>query len=312
MAPLTFGRLLDRLTRLFDAVPDQFPGENDGPRSHNVRSALKAGMVSAQAGLEGDQTVLSPGQLKHWINDKIAAIHERLDREAVVSPSSSFFEAMGGERGSEDQYQEDSGFLENSSSVCGASAVVENLEHTIIESIEPILPRSNSSKENTNRKSKYPATHAPVPPRKTSAVIKRRIRAPTPDAGIKKPAPKRNTRATTRITSPNAQVAITHNVTEQEAAYALLDLFNSRPPNTFAALPALDYAASAAEVFLDGALFAMQNLAHTTSCCTDTAVLMSQFEDYVAVGSGLHEIVESDRDRHADVSASGKSFWDVI
>lgn len=85
MAPLTYSRLLKRLNQLYEAVPAQFPGDDNVQRAKDVQRAIKAGLIAAQAGLEGDDSVLSPGQLKHWVTTKMNDINERCDCETAIA-----------------------------------------------------------------------------------------------------------------------------------------------------------------------------------------------------------------------------------
>ncbi|KAH7356070.1 hypothetical protein BKA66DRAFT_446030 [Pyrenochaeta sp. MPI-SDFR-AT-0127] len=92
MAPLSYDRLLLRLETLFDAVPGQYPGAENAQRVKDVQRAIKAGSIAAQAGLEGDDSVLSPGQLKHWVISKMDDINEQFDRELAIANTTTVTE----------------------------------------------------------------------------------------------------------------------------------------------------------------------------------------------------------------------------
>lgn len=201
MAPLTYARLLARLDSHFKSIPEQFPSQEDAQRVRDVQRAIKAGLISAQAGLDGDRSVLSPGQLKHWVSSKIADIHQQLDREAAVSPSTSLVEVVvNGDMGVAAQY------------------------HQITAPHE-----TNYSREDSTRGAGHPATR-PAATQKISAVIKRPIYGTTTNAGVKKTTTKRTSRAKTRIAPPTNHAAIVASEREQEAAAALLGLFSSSSP----------------------------------------------------------------------------------
>jgi hypothetical protein len=64
---------------LFDVAAQEFPGEENEQRRRQLQTAIKSVIISSEAGLGGDQEVLSPGQLKHWVEAKIKDIHESID-----------------------------------------------------------------------------------------------------------------------------------------------------------------------------------------------------------------------------------------
>lgn len=72
---LTYERILARTSALLDIATNEFEGE----RRRLLQSAINSVTISAEAGLEGDQEVLSPGQLKHWLERKLEAIHKSFD-----------------------------------------------------------------------------------------------------------------------------------------------------------------------------------------------------------------------------------------
>jgi hypothetical protein len=76
---LSYERLLARMQSLLDIVAQDFPSEENEQRRRLLQTAIKSVIVSSQAGLDGDQEVLSPGQLKHWVQTKIKDIHESID-----------------------------------------------------------------------------------------------------------------------------------------------------------------------------------------------------------------------------------------
>jgi hypothetical protein len=217
MAPLNYQRLLARLDKLFVSF-EELPDDN---RHVNLKKAVKAGQISAQAGHDGDGEVMTPGQLKHWVVKKMAIINEHYDREAAVSPSTSMVDAMHDDAPNEN---DDSGFFDDAQHQDAMQDVRASIEQA---------PRNDTgaSKENTRSKKQHPATK-PAPVKKTSAVNKRLI--PNPNAttaGVKKASSKRTTRAKARLASPKTRAAVARSADEQAAAAALLDLFSSRPAN---------------------------------------------------------------------------------
>jgi hypothetical protein len=72
---LTYDRLLAHMHRLSASLPSHFEGE----RLSQISNAIKSVILACKRGLTGDQETLSPGQLKHWVERKIQAIHELFD-----------------------------------------------------------------------------------------------------------------------------------------------------------------------------------------------------------------------------------------
>ncbi|KAF1832993.1 hypothetical protein BDW02DRAFT_580781 [Decorospora gaudefroyi] len=86
---LTYERLLTRIETLFTVAADNFPSEENEERRHLLQAALESVKISSRAGLEGSQNVLSPGQLKHWLVQKIKTIHERFDGPHEDEPAAA-------------------------------------------------------------------------------------------------------------------------------------------------------------------------------------------------------------------------------
>ena len=88
---LSYERLLVRLHTLTAITDQTFSGEEYEERRCRIQLAIKSAIISSsQAGLDGDQEVLSPGQLKHWLEKKIKDIHKSFDdpvqEEQATSP----------------------------------------------------------------------------------------------------------------------------------------------------------------------------------------------------------------------------------
>lgn len=216
MNSLTYERLLERLEDLFDSVPKDFPGPEDAQRVKDVLRALKAGMVAARAGLNGDQSVLSPGQLKHWVNGKVADMHDSHDREAAVSPSTSLVEAVTGTLSAPHQHHVSTSTIEP--------------EDVRISIEDPQIPasRSRRTKEKAASTMQHPATRSATA-KKVSTVIKRPIKGSVASTGMKKNTIKRKCRPMNHIPSPPPTVNRTPSKRVLEAAGALLGLFKSSP-----------------------------------------------------------------------------------
>ncbi|CAA9961977.1 hypothetical protein PTMSG1_05354 [Pyrenophora teres f. maculata] len=70
------------LTRLhtLETITDQkFPANENEERHRLLRLAIKSAIISLQAGIDGDEDVLSPSQLSHWLEVKMKDIHESFD-----------------------------------------------------------------------------------------------------------------------------------------------------------------------------------------------------------------------------------------
>ncbi|KAF1846407.1 uncharacterized protein K460DRAFT_356088 [Cucurbitaria berberidis CBS 394.84] len=228
MARLTYARLLTRLHTLRDSVPEQLPGYENAQRVKDTQDAINAGIVAAQAGLEGDKSVLKPSDLKYEVSAKLDEIDHRFEREAAVSPSSSLAVAAAGEDEEESENEDADDQLTRD--LTAAFETEQRLRW------EQSSSHSASGKENPSDTATVSATRAhparkPANRKKNSAVTKRPIRNPgaTTKACIKKSTSKRTTRAKSRIASPTALTTVTNTIEEREAAAALLDLFTSSP-----------------------------------------------------------------------------------
>jgi len=76
---LSYERLLERLHALSEIADQLFSGEEYKQRRRRIQAAIKSAIISSQAGIDGSQEVLSPGQLKHWLEKKIKEIHQSFD-----------------------------------------------------------------------------------------------------------------------------------------------------------------------------------------------------------------------------------------
>jgi hypothetical protein len=72
---LTYDRLLARMQTLSGTATTHFDGERLVLLKRTIKSVVKA----CEAGLRGNQDVLSPGQLKHWMERNIKTIHAQFD-----------------------------------------------------------------------------------------------------------------------------------------------------------------------------------------------------------------------------------------
>ena len=79
MGRLTYARLIARLTSLVDVIPEQFSGNENIQRREDLRAVLTSALVDAQAGLDGEKFVLTPGQLKHEVVEQIGEINHRFE-----------------------------------------------------------------------------------------------------------------------------------------------------------------------------------------------------------------------------------------
>jgi hypothetical protein len=82
---LTYDRLLARMQTLSGTATTHF----DGERLVLLKRTIKSVVNACEAGLKGKQEVLSPGQLKHWMERKIKTIHAQFDEPLQKQPASA-------------------------------------------------------------------------------------------------------------------------------------------------------------------------------------------------------------------------------
>jgi hypothetical protein len=82
---LTYDRLLARMHTLSGTATTHF----DGERLVLLKRTIKSVVNACEAGLKGNQKVLSPGQLKHWMERKIKTIHAQFDEPLQEQPASA-------------------------------------------------------------------------------------------------------------------------------------------------------------------------------------------------------------------------------
>ena len=81
MSPLTYERLVASINSMIKMIPVEIPGDENIQRRAEVLVALQATLATTRAGLESEENVQSPGQLKHGLQAKINEIHERFEQE---------------------------------------------------------------------------------------------------------------------------------------------------------------------------------------------------------------------------------------
>ena len=89
MAPLTYSRLLTRLSALLESIPGQLPGSENAEQVKDLQQAINAGIVAVQAGLGGDKGTPKPSQLKHEVLAKVDEINARYKRQQSSPRSGS-------------------------------------------------------------------------------------------------------------------------------------------------------------------------------------------------------------------------------
>ncbi|KAI8942808.1 hypothetical protein NX059_000851 [Plenodomus lindquistii] len=284
MAPLTYQRLLTRLDAQFDDLPTLFDHPSDEERLHDVMRAIRAGQISAQRGVDGDaDELLSPGQLKHWVNAKVAKIHEHYDAIAAAAAEPDTNIAASSYTQTSPQPSQAAGEIYIDQKDGAQDSEMEEVIQSI--EVEATSPTSDSSKENKNIKREHSAARTMPPPKPgASAVTKRIIRGNDAYAGVKKTVRKptrtsarTRTRAAaavkSRILSPAASVAVVENISDRDAAIALMNLCAPCPaadrerrapaPSGLAQMGipvgAYDRGAAPDDIFLAGVRYAMDN-----------------------------------------------------
>ena len=76
---LSYERLLECLHALAEIADQIFSSEEYKQRRRRIQAAIKSAIISSQAGIHGSQEVLSPRQLKYWLEKKIIEIHQSFD-----------------------------------------------------------------------------------------------------------------------------------------------------------------------------------------------------------------------------------------
>ena len=84
MSPLTYDRMVIRIESLIDQVPVELSGDESIQRRAEILAALNAYLATTRAGLQGEEGVQTPAQLKHGLQEKINEIHERFGHEKLV------------------------------------------------------------------------------------------------------------------------------------------------------------------------------------------------------------------------------------
>ncbi|RMZ70600.1 glycoside hydrolase family 67 [Pyrenophora seminiperda CCB06] len=86
---LTYARLLRSLHTLYPIINQSFPERKNKERRRLMHIAVDSAIISSEEGLNGSDEVLSPGQMKHWLQRKFAEIHESVEEEEEKAPASS-------------------------------------------------------------------------------------------------------------------------------------------------------------------------------------------------------------------------------
>jgi hypothetical protein len=84
MAPLTYGRLIKGLHSLREKADTELSGTTFSHHHKQISRAINDGIASAESGLARDPGALFPGQIKHWIGERVDEI-----LEGVVPPTAT-------------------------------------------------------------------------------------------------------------------------------------------------------------------------------------------------------------------------------
>jgi hypothetical protein len=87
MASLTYQRLIKGLNSLAEKAMTDLPGPTFSHHRDEISRLIKDGLAAAQAGLAQLPGSESPGQIKHWVGEKVDEILEGVIPPTITSPA---------------------------------------------------------------------------------------------------------------------------------------------------------------------------------------------------------------------------------